>query len=132
MMVMRRFYHRRDKETKRQGNSGKRSGLAAGAAAHLRVAVFTAWQYGIAKLVGLLFVAGTVSDVAMGAGNRGRVFFRVEILVVLVVLKTRFANIVEVAFDTGFILYRDDDDGGLAREVRVVFKGVPSRNTDHC
>ena len=102
-------------KARENSRSGKRSGLPARSAPHLRVAVFTARQNGIAELESLFFIAGTMSDVAMSAGNRGRVFFRIEILVVLVVFKARFANIVQMAFDAGFILHRDDDDGGLPR-----------------
>ncbi len=105
--------------------------MAAGTATHLLVAVFTARQDGVPKLERLLFVAQAMTHMAMCAGNRRRIFIRVEIFVVFVIFKAGFANIVQVTFDTRFVLYRDDDDGGLARQARIVFKGVPCRDADN-
>ena len=89
--------------------------------------VFAAWENRIAKLERGALVAQAMADVAIGAADERRRQLWVKVLVVLVIVKARLADVRFVAFDTCLILNRKDDHGGLARKPSVMLERVPRR-----
>jgi hypothetical protein len=98
---------------------------SAGSAVHLHVAVFTLREYRVPELKTIALVAQTVRQVTIGASDERRLGF--GHFVVFVIVEPRFDERLLVAFDTRFILNRDDDHGRLAGDAEIEFDRVPGR-----
>lgn len=83
----------------------------------------------IAEFKDVEFVAETMCQVTVRTADEWRV--RIGHFVVIMILKSRFADGVLMAFGACFVLSRDDDNCRLARRACVIAQRVPRSNAQN-